>query len=253
MALKFLRFRKKSHTAALKQPAEIITPVEDAPGIPSKYIFWFKNFRKAHPNVPFVLVARVSSRDQHRKGQIRPQCWNLYESAINSGAKIIKVFEEVGSGSEEVANRLIMVAAKCAKWEGACLLVESVARLLRSPKYSFFNQDQQPTDAELKAVVTELDVPISTLLHPDASPEETRAFETMRGLRYSKAKSGRPRKRLPGYKRKIRDELHPIVMKLHNAGESYRKIEAKTGIKVSTARGWILAQLKGVRIPKQGK
>jgi len=243
MAIKGSRYRKNRYATVVKH-------VEDIPGIPSKYIFWYPTHLKKYPNASYVLTARVSGRDQHRKGKINAQCWNLWDAASTDGGRLIKGFKEVGAGWEKVSKRRIMKAAKYAKMHNACLLAESVARLLRSVNYSFHDQDKQPTDAELKSFVDELDVPIATYLHPDASPEETRAFETKRGLRYTQAKSGRPKKLKPGHKKKRREELRPVVLKLHDEGNSYRQIEAKTGVKVSTAREWILAHVNAVRILK---
>ena len=73
-----------------------------------------------------------------------------------------------------------------------------------------------------------MEVPLATLVDPNAIPEEIRSYETKRGKNAKGNPGGCPKKRCPGYKNRIRQENLPKVLDLYEQGLSAAAIAKKT-------------------------
>ncbi|MCP4610307.1 MAG: helix-turn-helix domain-containing protein [Planctomycetes bacterium] len=82
-------------------------------------------------------------------------------------------------------------------------------------------------------------MPLLTLLNPDMPLDEVRGYQSKWGRQAKGNKGGRPKKNKPGYKKQIRLEKLPCVLRLHNKDMSLGKIAAKTDIPKPTVWYWI--------------
>jgi len=195
--------------------------------------------RDIKPGDKVVLYCRVSRHTQNRMGNLDDQERNLRREAARLGAIVVEdpiLHEGPGWDAGE-----IMRAAALAREHGAKLLAESTNRYVRSGEYhGDENPDAQASEEELQflPIWTGGTVPL-TVLDPDASAGEERAYETKRGQREKGRRGGRPRTNPPGYKTERRREMLPKVLELREKGESVREIAAYMGIAKSTIYDWI--------------
>ena len=126
-------------------------------------------------------------------------------------------------------------AAKIAKAHEAVLIAESPNRFVRSDHYhSVTNPTAQANALELERLkMWTRGVPMYTVLHPDATFEQERSYETRRGP------CGRPPKASPGSIKRRRESLLPQALELRSQGKSYREIEEVLKVSYSTVRDWI--------------
>ncbi len=181
-----------------------------------------------------VLACRVSYCVQDHAGNLRRQVAHLKKLVKARGGKIIAIFKFVGSGQDPywLGN-----AADEALENGAKIVVECVNRAIRHPAYhSETNFTAQARTSDLEDMKWwAKGVEMVSILDPDATPQEERSFQTSRGQSESGNKGGRPRKRT---RRRWPDATKRLAIDLHLQEMSYRKIEAETGVPVSTMQRW---------------
>ena len=102
------------------------------------------------------------------------------------------------------------------------------------------NPDAQPTELEfLKLMELTSSVELATLLDPDASFEETKSFETVRGMLETGRRGGRPAKKTPGYKTRRRERLIEKARWMRDTGSPLREIAEELQVAHMTIRGWL--------------
>ena len=143
--------------------------------------------------------------------------------------------------SDRVGTRGGWRAAAYAAKHDAVLVFESTDRAIRHPDYhSRANPNAQARDVDLEELRQWTDgVPLFTLLPPNATSGEVRAYQTKRGQATKGRKGGRPRKNPPGYKKQRRQKLLRRVLKLRRNGASYRKIARECGVPTTTLHAWV--------------
>ena len=166
---------------------------------------------------PLVPTARVSGRDQFYKRNLDSQERGLVETIAASGLPPIVPIREICSGWRFDNRGRLELAAKRAREIGGGILWESVSRALRP--FDFKHDDPELAGAPIRLAEMELflsivgNIPLVTVLHPDADWREVRSYETKRGLS-SRRDDARP----PGYKKAIRAELAPRARELRAMG-----------------------------------
>ena len=187
-----------------------------------------------------VLYCRVSGRAQNWKGNLDDQERRLRREAKRLGLLVVACYREVSSGWTDNRPNLA-AAAKRALAEGAVVLAQSRGRLIRSIYFdTFINPYAYPTVAEFDELQRQTKgVKLATLLDPDVTSRQERAFETRRGLR-SKGCGGRPATNKAGYKKERRLAKLPRALRMRACGATVRRIAASTGVPASTLQGWLL-------------
>ena len=220
-----------------KRYPELFEPGANNTGIASNYIRDIKSLKSGQRA---VLICRVSASDQERSKNLRDQVENLKREMERLGFIVIAVFREIGSGWQEDRDVLIN-AAEYARANNAVVVAESVTRLIRSGDYNGkTNWEALPTVAEYRRLQSDTrGVILATLLDPDATPARIRSFETRRGKRAKGNPGGRPRKRSPGYKKRIKQKYMPIVLNLYEQELNVAAIARKTRLNYNTVYSWI--------------
>jgi len=213
------------------------------------------------PGDKVVLWCRVSMHTQARRGNLAKQEAYLRRELEKLGAVVIAVYYCVGSGWDPswlatypnrklntnepgVMSQTGAAAVVFAKQHGARIVATTVDRLARSPHYhSVKHKDYQVTEAGLTDLAWWAEgVPLVTLLDPDALPHEVRAFQGIVGqLGDKRCKGGRPRINRPGYKKQVRLEKLPRVLRLHQSNWSLRNITTITDVPLETVRRWVVS------------
>lgn len=154
------------------------------------------------------------------------------------GAIVIGVVRHVGSGCDV---SWLCVAVDKALATGATLVAESTDRLIRDEAYhSVHSPDAQASKPHLEWMQDELDgAPVATLVHPDASAKEVRAYQRRRGQQAKGRFGGRPKVYKQGDFERLRLQQWPIVKALRQNGASWNQIAAEVNRKPSTVRDWV--------------
>ena len=200
------------------------------PGDATKYI----EHANINPGDRVVLVCRVSTCNQGKRKNHSDQEAALREWVKERGGIVVDVVKIVISGFNPYwLARAVAIAER----RSAKLLAESTDRFIRHPAYhSVECPNAQPSNCELRdlrdwAEGTEL----VTMLHPNATLEEVRSYQSKRGQRMKRKKGGR-RERL----KNRRKRLEAKVLELRQSGASFREIEKQIGVPFNTARRWCL-------------
>ncbi|MFT3784331.1 MAG: recombinase family protein [Nibricoccus sp.] len=200
-----------------------------------------KHWREIDPNELVVIYCRASTYAQDWRGTLDKQSRNLRRILRRAGFRVVAIYRERESGWRDDRDGLA-AAVQHAKRVGAVLMVESTARLLRSAFYDpVHHPDQQPLRGEWELLADELrGVTAATIVHPDASQDQIRAYETKRGF-LRPVRSGELKDR--------RQNLEAHFLKLVRVGASQRDLEMELGVPRSTVRGWLqLLKNRGGRI-----
>ena len=130
------------------------------------------------PGDRVVICARKSCRS--RRESLPRQAQNLRSAAQERGLVVVDVVEHTGPGW---SCHWLQHAAKIAKAHEAVLIAESPNRFVRSDHYhSVTNPTAQASALELEQLkMWTRGVPMYTVLHPDATFEQERSYETRRG------------------------------------------------------------------------
>ena len=203
-------------------------------GKASNYI---NSIDEIQPGDSVVLACRVSGDPQRRAGNLADSKTDLRRVAETLGARVAHVVQRVGEGDDPF---WLARAAELAERHGAKLLAETTSRFMRHLNHHSREwPSAQARDIDLRWLrfVTK-GVVLVTVLHPDASWKEERAYQTRRGQRQKANRGGR---RTPGYKTRRKKKMLPVVLRLHAGGKSYAVIEQETGVPKTTVGRWLRA------------
>ncbi len=174
---------------------------------------------RVRPGERFVLLLRVSSRQQGRRRNLDAQRENLTRAVEEKGGKVVAVIQHEWSGTGPEWERKLAHAGRVTRQHDAVLLSVTLDRMLRPHAYRSDNAlscQAQPTTAELQTLAAATDCRMMTFAHPDATPGKCRSLLTRWGQQYKSRPGGRPRKpdTLPGHCKRVADKWRPIVLKL---------------------------------------
>lgn len=202
---------------------------------PSKYINDIETIR---PGTPVVLWCRVSSGPQDATGNNANQEAELRTAVAARGGTLAGVVAHAGRIAN--ADTALFRAAHIAARHGAVLLAESTSRFIRHPRYHpKLRPNLMPTGVGLRELRWVCgDVPLVTLLAPDATWREERSHQSKRGQRRKGKLGGRPTKKRPGYKKAFRLHSMPKVRWMKYVGMSNRAIARGLGTDERNVRRW---------------
>lgn len=191
------------------------------------------------PGTPVLLVCRVSHGGQNATGNNGDQEAAMRLAVEKRGGNVIGVEAFVGRAPDAEAW-LYGVANKAAR-AGAVLLAESTSRFTRPHRYLPKHRPHLVAGANelrnLRLICGA--VPLVTVLPPDASWKEERAYQSKRGQRQKNMKGGRPANLNPGYKKRRREKLLPEVWRLWEEGYGYRAIAKALGTDHRNVQRWV--------------
>ncbi|NQT03674.1 MAG: hypothetical protein HQ580_16715 [Planctomycetes bacterium] len=222
-----------------------------------------------HQHLKFMLVARVSTEAQARKGYLDNQMQRLKRFADINNLKCLidlcfivsafwtkeqkeKAIELYKYDPEFFAydprgydkphyHQLESLVSMMKARPNRAFLFESTCRAIRSDNYSFENKDAPISEDELKEFAVVLDgIPVITILHPEAT------FQEVQSWRISQEGHSHPNKSAGWTKRRYKI-YHPKVIKHRAKGLSYGKIAKQLNLPIELVRSWCLkAKMKGL-------
>lgn len=196
------------------------------------------------PGTLVVLWCRVSSGLQNVSGNNADQEADLRAAVEARGGIIVDLVAHAGRIVD--AEAVLYRAANLAAQHGAVLLAESTSRFIRHPRYHpKLRPHLMPTSVgllELRWVCG--DVPLVTLLDPDATWQQERAHQSKRGQRRKGKPGGRPAQTRPGDKKAFRLRSLPKVRWMRYIGMSNRAIARGLGTDDRNVRRWGAAFLQ---------
>lgn len=201
------------------------------PARPSEYFRWLDEIAPCD----VVLFARESSRQQHARGNLDCQIERLRRQLRGRGFKVLKVFDEIGSGW--LPNRpALELAVEFARRHNAIVIAEATNRYVRPYYYHPRSFPNAPyLDSGLKRIARIGDgVTLATFLHPDTPEREVRSYQTRRGIS-ERARAARP----AGYKKARRDSMAPRAVRLAMAGLTIREVAEVLDVHPATIGRWI--------------
>ncbi len=184
------------------------------------------------PGDKVVLVCRVSQREQKQRKNLEDQEANLRAEVAALDGIVVGVTHIQVSGFDPF---WISRAVTIAQQHGAKLLAESTDRFVRHPAFnSSKNNSRNARESDLRELVACAEgVPLVTLLHPDATPQEVRSYQRKRGQRIKQAKGGRPER---PKNRKVR--LIGTATQMREDGASWGEIALALEVPRSTVARW---------------
>lgn len=207
----------------------------------------FDSYLKKHPDIRIILYGRDSTRQQYHKHNLDVLKKVLRGAVRKRGKSVIASFWAITSGWAIVDNRAKLLAAiKLAKQQNKPTIVLTTAanRYLRHEYYKSTNP-LLPTTTEwniLKGWAG--DIPLVTLLPPDMSESKVLSQCIKWGMKIKNRKGGRKKKAQAGYKKQIRIEKLPQVLKLYYHGSSLYAISKQVDVAWSTIKDWIVKYAK---------
>jgi hypothetical protein len=215
----------------------------------------FLSSRKLKAGQKVVLVARVSTSEQQRNGNLDESMARLWDEAEQRGCVVIYEYAYVGSGKYPA----LLPAVEAALADDAVLVFETVDRAIRPLNFHPIKNPNAPLLADDLQRLKKLTrgVPLFTIGEPDASPGENRGSQTTRGQRAKGNRGGRPRKAVtnPGSRKAFRAKWLPLVLELHRARVSRWNIaervtrEAGRRITYASVCRWTKQDSAGCKIP----
>jgi hypothetical protein len=187
---------------------------------------------QVNPGDRFVLLCRVSSHQQGRRGNLVAQETNLREAVESHGGIVVAVKAYEWSGKGPKWFEYLNEAALSAQRHDAILLAATTDRFIRSEWYRSDSERFWRAQAQHHELYDLRDctrgVPLMTYLDPNTPPGECRALLTQWG-QAAKGKGGRPRKadREPGYAKRRRETYTPMALQRRAQGGSWRAIAAE--------------------------
>ncbi len=183
---------------------------------------------------------RESGRTQALKGNLQAQERNLRKAVEKLELRVVRVFREIGSGySSDLEQRAAAFAY--ARENGVALITESADRFLRHRDYSKTNQEILPSLGEWERLADAAQgVRLATLLEPDVSPRDVRAYQTARGIRKRVSmRAERQSTRTEPKKIKRMRLLKRVVFQRRFFERSYGEISKRLGLPRSTVKQWV--------------
>lgn len=198
---------------------------------PSEYIQHIKNLP---PSTLVILYVRVSSARQEHASQLAA----LKAAAEAAGLVVVGVHVLTTPAGE--AEGGLFKAAKQAEAHGATLLAECTSRFARAATHHAAHAHRRsPGRWAIKEVCDICRVPLATVLDPDATAAQERAYQMKRGQEGSGNYGGRPAKPRPGDKKQRRLKLLPRVLRMRLVGYSNRAIGRELEVPERTIRDWL--------------
>lgn len=203
-------------------------------GKASKYIDPFN----VKPGDRVYLAVRKSNWDVHEN--LQAQARHLRAIVESCGGIVVGTHQHVGSGFD--CDWIGFAAGKARRAGAEVLLAECTDRFVRNHHYHSVERWRlQATDEDLRELAWCANgMRLMTHLHPDASPEEARAYQSKRGQQMKNRVGGRPIARRPGYKKRKRLNCRKGVRQALKRGWSIRQIAARFRVPKSTVHRWIL-------------
>lgn len=191
------------------------------------------------PGDRVIACCRVSRHPQQLAGNLDDQEANLRAELDRVGAIVVGCHARCWSGADPgwLVCAVDLARELGAKW----LAFESVDRAIRSTRFNpITNEEAVATESDLAYLCLHTDgFPLATILPPNSSPREIRAYQRARGQRLKGHSGGRPKRAIPGAKKTLRERWLAEVLQLHRLGDSYRTISSLTGLPVMTVFDWI--------------
>jgi DNA invertase Pin-like site-specific DNA recombinase len=197
------------------------------PARPSEYLASLNDLK---PGTPVVLYARES--DPTQKDNLPGQIAKLKREVAKRGHPAKAVVKEIARGAQcwrDGLKRAFVIARRAS----ATVVAESVTRFKR-------NHDPRAplTVADLKQLMAEANgVPLATVVHPDAAPEQARSYQSKRGMAGKGRYGGRPTAKHPKKARRVKNM--PTAVALRQGGMSLRAIGREIKVAFSTVRDWL--------------
>lgn len=206
---------------------------------PSDFIWSFAFLAAQTPGIKVVIYARVSGRAQ-RTRSLQRQIDYARRVVEAAGGEVVSVFSEVASGwvADPKGRPQLEGAARLAAASGAVIVATTVSRFVRSADFDTrTNQDAVPTDYEMLSIMRLVGgkVDLATILNPDATPSEVRAFESNRGGN----RGGRPKTKYAGYKKDVQKAKMPLLLDYFLRSGSKKDAAKRAGVARTTAREWL--------------
>ncbi len=220
-------------------------------GNPNKYFFrlWMLIRRAARLGLVLrvVLYVRVSSDKQGRRGNGVHQMEAL-RNKVKYWGRVHKVrIEIVGEFSEEDVSAWklwpggrpeLVKAGQLARRKDAVIVAMHTSRFVRNRHHA---RGVLPTVEDFEKLQELVGgVQLATVIRPDT--QEDRSADTKRGLKASKKRRGRPPKKRPGDKKRLRLTYKPQIVQRRKEGWKVDQLfdeYGKFGIKRSTIGDWI--------------
>ncbi len=236
--------RRKRKSSALRR-IELKYGRKSKPAKASEYLHHLDEYHEKHPDIQAEIYCRVSERMQGYKHNLDTYEKKLRRELQKRNIPVVGCFREICSGWVLNDDRFALVyAVKKAKKHKAkittVLVASSSDRFLRNKYFTTKKPDILPTEAEFEELKKlTCDVPLVTLLDPDMPPNKVRGYQSKWGQQAKGNRGGRPKKNKPGYKKQIRLEKLPRVLRMHNKNISLGDISAVTDIPKPTVWYWI--------------
>ena len=197
----------------------------------------FKDLAQQTPGVPVILIARVSSPEQRRKGNIEDQLSRMRKKVKRRGSKVIKEYCEVAQG-KNVRRATVRRAIRKARRTGAAIVFETMDRMLRHIKFNpKTNPNARVSDKKIERFLNiHRCVTFALLDNPKSSLKKIKRLRAKRGQRAKGNHGGGDNK--PGKMVRRREKLLPRAIKLRKKGWSFRRIGERLGIAPMVACDW---------------
>lgn len=211
--------------------AENLTPIERRLlakfPLPSTYFRWVNDLAPCR----VVILARESTRQQDRDGNLRWQR-TLYRRECRAlGFDVLRTFGEIGSGHNYFRRTLEEAVAYARRFD-AIVVAEATNRFVRPRLYSPSTFPDAPYALDELDRIAEIagGVTLATFLHPDMPEWQVRSHQIKRGLQ-------KPPQ--PGIKNDCRERYRPQALILKELGASTREIAKALGQRPSTVGDWL--------------
>jgi DNA invertase Pin-like site-specific DNA recombinase len=191
------------------------------------------------PGMRFVLLLRVSTRQQGKRRNLDNQEALLRREVEARGGTVVAVLRYERSGQLPDWDDYFREAADKAQELGATLLATSPDRLLRAGDFhTQRNPDAQPTAWEWRHLLRRGVAAPMVYTHPDVTNGQARGVATKQGMTSKDKLGGLPRTGTPGHKRRQRERRQPELYRLLDGGYSLREAAGVLELALSTAQRW---------------
>ena len=227
--------------------------IKSKPAKASEYLHHLDEYHKQHPNIRAIIYCRVSIRLQ----EDTTHNLDTYEKLLRRELKkrkipvAVRCYREICGGWILNEDRLALVHAveEAKNHKGrkrtTVIIAASSDRFLRNIDFTTEEPDIIPTEAEFeKLIELTCDVPLLTFLPPDMSPKKVRGYQIKWGQKAKCNQGGRPRKKTPGYKKRIKEEKLPTLKQLYKEDKTPSHIAKRLNIPYTTISDWIKKHCK---------
>jgi DNA invertase Pin-like site-specific DNA recombinase len=188
---------------------------------------------------PVLIYCRDSGRGQ--KENLRHQKSTVKRRLEEIGFRVVRSFGEIAEGWKKDRPEFRRAVRK-AKATGLLLVAESLDRFWRPPPGPDCKLPPM-NSLEFKRFLSATEGVRIAVLDPS---EKARSEQTKRGQEARGHKGGRPKET----KKKRRERLSPIALKLSEARYSYRRIGRELKVPWRTVRDWIFRGRKPHGLPE---